>query len=170
MALSRTSADPRLHAAAANIVNHLVEHGSHRARCAVVLPMTTIVRACASGSASIAYCSNALPAVPRLMSSARCAATGGLSQQPMLKRNSHAQMAVSDGWPAEFVRWEEARPVTDIAVSVYMATRGFNGTHPVLRYHDHVPLGRGVDVRFVPRSSRSHRSRHRRYSARTLLP
>jgi putative DNA primase/helicase len=46
--------------------------------------------------------------------------------------------------------WKEARAVTDTPAGVYMATRGFNEPHPALRYHDHVPLGRGADVRFRP--------------------
>ena len=104
--------------------NHSVEHGSHRARCAVALPMTTIARACQSGSASIAYCSNALPVVPRSMSSVHSAATGGLFRQPMLKRNSRAGMAASDGCLAGFARSGRRRALSPRRRRAFIWRRG----------------------------------------------
>ncbi|MGI9376006.1 MAG: DUF7146 domain-containing protein [Tsuneonella suprasediminis] len=76
-------------------------------------------------------------------------------RRPIPKADAETDLVHADGreWQlAGRIRalWKEARPITDMPASAYMALRGFSGPHPALRYHDHVPLGRGVDVRFRP--------------------
>jgi hypothetical protein len=76
-------------------------------------------------------------------------------RRPIPTADAEAEFARADGSERRLAGrirslWKEARAVTDTPAGVYMATRGFNEPHPALRYHDHVPLGRGADVRFRP--------------------
>ena len=48
-----------------------------------------------------------------------------------------------DGRSAALALWEQARPVDGSLAALYLATRGIGGQWPQLRYHPHVPLGRG---------------------------
>jgi hypothetical protein len=151
MALSRTSADPRLHAAAANIVKSLggtwkpsgamcrcPAHDDHRPSLSVRVGEHSILFKCFAGCSTID--------VIRALRSDR---------RPIPTADAEAEFARADGSERRLAGrirslWKEARAVTDTPAGVYMATRGFNEPHPALRYHDHVPLGRGADVRFRP--------------------
>ncbi|OYW83039.1 MAG: virulence-associated protein E, partial [Sphingobium sp. 32-64-5] len=151
MALSRSSADPRLHAAAASIVKSLggtwkpsgamcrcPAHDDHRPSLSVRVGEHSILFKCFAGCSTID--------VIRALRTDR---------QPIPKADAEAELAGGDARDSKLVGrirslWKEARPVTDMPAIAYMATRGFSGPHPALRYHDHVPLGRGADVRFRP--------------------
>lgn len=151
MALSRTSADPRLHAAAASIVKSLggtwkpsgamcrcPAHDDRRPSLSVRVGEHSILFKCFAGCSTID--------VIRALRSDR---------RPIPKADVEAERVGGDARDSKLVGrirslWKEARPVTDMPASAYMATRGFSGPHSALRYHDHVPLGRGADVRFRP--------------------
>lgn len=151
MALSRTSADPRLHAAAASIVKSLggtwkpsgamcrcPAHDDHRPSLSIRVGEHSILFKCFAGCATVDVI--------------RALRTG---RQPIPTADAEAELVRGDARDSKLVGrirslWKEARPVADMPASAYMKTRSFSGPHPALRYHDHVPLGRGADVRFRP--------------------
>ncbi|MEG8219627.1 toprim domain-containing protein [Sphingomonas sp. HH69] len=151
MALSRTSADLRLHAAADNIVKSLggtwkpsgamcrcPAHDDHRPSLSVRVGEHSLLFKCFAGCSTI-------DVIRALRSDSR----------PIPTADAETELVRADGRERQLAGrisslWKEARPVTDAPASAYMATRGFSGPHPALRYHDHVPLGRGVDVCFRP--------------------
>lgn len=151
MALSRTSADPRLHAAAASIVKSLggewkpsgamcrcPAHDDRRPSLSVRVGERGILFKCFAGCATID--------VIRALRGDR---------QPIPTADTGAELSCVDGRERKLAGrirslWKEARPITDTQASLYMATRGFAGEHAALRYHDNVPLGRGANVRFRP--------------------
>jgi len=76
-------------------------------------------------------------------------------RRPIPTADAETDLARSDGRERQLAGrirslWKEACPVTDMPASAYLALRGFSGPHAALRYHDHVPLGRGIGVRFRP--------------------
>lgn len=151
MALSRTSADPRLHAAAARIVKSLggewkpsgamcrcPAHNDHHPSLSVRVGEQGILFKCFAGCSTID--------IIRALRSDR---------RPIPTADAETEFVRADGSERRLTGrirtlWKEARPVTDMPVSAYIATRGFSGPHPALRYHERVPLGRGADVRFRP--------------------
>jgi len=151
MALSRTNADPRLHAAAARIVKSLgaiwnpsgticrcPAHNDHRPSLSVRVGERSILFKCFAGCSTID--------VIRALRTDR---------QSIPTTETETEFVRADGSERRLAGrirslWKEARPLTDTPAGAYLVTRGLSGPHPALRYHDHVPLGRGVDVRFRP--------------------
>tara|TARA_R110000787_G_scaffold282863_1_gene395035 strand:+ start:2451 stop:3458 length:1008 start_codon:yes stop_codon:yes gene_type:complete len=151
MVLSRTSADPRLHAAAASIVKSLGSewkasgamclcpaHKDLRPSLSVRVGEHSILFKCFAGCATID--------VIRALRSDR---------RPIPTADARTEWANADGRERQLsgrIRslWKEARPLTDTIAEHYLAMRGFAVPHPALRYHEHIPLGRSADVRFRP--------------------
>ena len=151
MALSRTSADPRLHAAAARIVKSLggewkpsgvmcrcPAHNDRKPSLSVRVGERSILFRCFAGCSTID--------VIRALRAGR---------QPIPTADAEAELGHADGRERQLAGrirslWKEARPITDTPASLYAAMRGFTGPHSALRYHDGVPLGRGADVCFRP--------------------
>lgn len=149
MALSRTSADPRLHAAAASIVKSLggewkpsgamcrcPAHDDHRPSLSVRVGERGILFKCFAGCSTVD--------IIRALRGDR---------QPIPSSDSVA--TTSDGRERQLAGriralWKEAAPIVDGAARAYLASRGLAGPHPSLRYHDRVPHGRGENVRFRP--------------------
>lgn len=151
MTLSRTSSDPRLHAAAALIVKSLggawkpggamcrcPAHDDSRPSLSVRVGEHSLLFKCFAGCSTI----NVIRALRSERRSIPTTDTG-------------AEFTHADGRERRLsgrIRslWKEARPIGDTTAGVYAAIRGFNEPHPALRFHDNVPLGRGADVRFRP--------------------
>ncbi len=151
MALSRTSSDPRLHAAAARIVKSLgaawkpggvmcrcPAHDDHGPSLSVRVGERSILFKCFAGCTPVD--------VMRALRTDR---------QAIPTAGAEAGLMDADGRERQLIGrlrslWKAAHPITDTPASAYTAMRGFTETHAALRYHDHVPLGRGVDVRFRP--------------------
>ncbi|RIA46054.1 Toprim domain-containing protein [Hephaestia caeni] len=150
MALSRTSADPRLHAAAARIVKSLgVEwrpsgvmcrcpaHKDNTPSLSVRVGERSILFKCFAGCSTI-----------DVMRALRTDNLSTPSAETQAGWGDEARERRLNGRISSL--WKEARPVTGTPADNYLSTRGFAGPHPALRYHDRVPLGRGTDVRFRP--------------------
>lgn len=149
MALSRTSSDPRLHAAAASIVKSLggewkpsgamcrcPAHDDRRPSLSVRVGERGILFKCFAGCATVEVIRALRGDRQRIPSSEiGCTMPDGRERQLSGRIRS---------------LWKEARPITDTPAGPYMATRGFAREHAALRYHDNVPLGRGANVRFRP--------------------
>lgn len=150
MALSRTSADPRLHAAAANIVKSLgtewkpsgvmcrcPAHGDKTPSLSVRVGERGLLFKCFAGCSTI----DVMRALRRGQQSIPSgeAEVGYYDDGRERRLNGRIRSL-----------WTEARPVTDTPASIYLAKRGFPGPHPALRFHDDVPWGRGANVCYRP--------------------
>ena len=151
MALSRTSSDPRLHDAAARIVKSLgaawkpsgvmcrcPAHDDRGPSLSVRVGERSILFKCFAGCTPID--------VMRALRTDR---------QAIPIAGAEAELMEVDGRERQLVGrvrslWRAAHPIIDTPASIYAVKRGFSGSHSALRYHDHVPLGRGADVGFRP--------------------
>lgn len=149
MALSRTSADPRLHAAAASIVKSLggdwkpsgamcrcPAHDDHRPSLSVRVGEHSILFKCFAGCSTVDII-RALRGDRQRIPSTDSVATTSDGHERQLTGRIRAL-------------WKEANAIVDGAARAYLASRGLAAPHPALRYHDRVPYGRGESVRFRP--------------------
>lgn len=149
MALSRTSADPRLHAAAASIVKSLGSewkpsgvmcrcpaHEDHSPSLSVRVGERGILFKCFAGCSTLEVIRALRGDRQRIPSS-----EGGCTMPDGRERQLNGRIRGL---------WKEASAVTDTPAALYLAQRGFAGPHPSLRYHDRVPYGRGETVRYRP--------------------
>jgi len=149
MALSRTSADPRLHAAAASIVKSLggewkpsgamcrcPAHDDHHPSLSVRVGERGILFKCFAGCSTLDVIR---------------ALRGDRQRIP----SGEGDCTMPDGRGRQLTGrirrlWKEATAIPDTPVASYLAQRGFAGPHPSLRYHSRVPYGRGETVRYRP--------------------
>lgn len=149
MALSRTSADPRLHAAAANIVKSLggewkpsgamcrcPAHADHRPSLSVRVGERGILFKCFAGCSTLEVIRALRGDRHRIPSS-----EGGCTMPDGRERQLSGRIRGL---------WKEASALADTPAGTYAAQRGLSGPHPSLRYHDRVPYGRGEAVRYRP--------------------
>lgn len=149
MALSRTSADPRLHAAAASIVKSLggdwkpsgamcrcPAHDDHRPSLSVRVGERGILFKCFAGCSTLEIIRALRGDRQRIPSS-----DGGCTMPDGRERQLSGRIRAL---------WKEAVPVGDTPAEIYLASRRLAGPHLSLRYHDRVPYGRGETVRFRP--------------------
>lgn len=151
MALSRTSADPRLHAAAARIVKSLggawkpsgamcrcPAHDDHGPSLSVRVGERSLLFKCFAGCSATN--------VMRALRSDRRSIPTADAETELIRGDGRERRL------AGRIRslWKEARPIAGTPADIYIARRGFTGSHSSLRYHENVPLGRGTDVRFRP--------------------
>lgn len=151
MALSRTSADPRLHAAAARIVKSLggewkpsgamcrcPAHDDRSPSLSVRVGERSILFKCFAG------CS-AIDIIRALRSERKSIPSADAQFQSTLGDSGERRL----GGRIRSL-WKEACPVADTPARGYLLSRGFDRAHPALRYHERVPLGRKDNVRFRP--------------------
>ena len=149
MALSRTSADPRLHAAAASIVKSLgcewkpsgamcrcPAHDDHRPSLSVRVGERGILFKCFAGCSTIEVIRALRGDQHRIPSN-----EGGRTMPDGQERQLSGRIRSL---------WREAGPIGDTPAEVYLASRRLAGSYPSLRYHDRVPYGRGENVCFRP--------------------
>ena len=149
MALSRTSADPRLHAAATSIVKSLggewtpsgamcrcPAHDDHRPSLSVRVGERSILFKCFAGC-STRDVIRALRDDRRRIPSSEGGGTMPDGQERRLTGRIRSL-------------WKEAIAITDSPAAAYLALRGLVGPQASLRYHGHVPYGRKENLRFGP--------------------
>jgi putative DNA primase/helicase len=149
MALSRTSTDPRLHAAAARIVKSLggewkpsgamcrcPAHDDHNPSLSVRVGERSILFKCFAGCSTRDIIRALRDDRQRIPSS-----EAGRTMPDGRERRLSGRIRAL---------WKEASAIGDNPASVYLASRGLIGPSSSLRYHDSVPLGREENVRFQP--------------------
>lgn len=149
MALSKTSADPRLHAAATSIVKSLggewtpsgamcrcPAHDDHRPSLSVRVGERSILFKCFAGCSTLDVM-RALRGDRRRIPSSEDGCTMPAGRERQLTGRIRGL-------------WKEAIAITASPAAAYLALRGLPGPHPSLRYHGHVPYGRRKNVRFRP--------------------
>jgi hypothetical protein len=151
MALSRTSSDPRLQTAAADIVKSLGgkwKPSGAMCRCPAHNDRTPSLSVRVGERSLLFHCFAGCATIDVIR-----ALRGDKRAIPSVE--AHGQWH-DDGRERQLTSriqalWKEAHPIAaQCPAANYLAARGFAESHPTLRYHDNVPLGRKYNVRFRP--------------------